>query len=88
MILSRRTPNVSTEDWYGTVIFDHRKLKMEECTIFTCRDVDLYKIPPRQARGHVSGDWQISDRIFTGTCRVVENSKDGIVSIRLEDSVR
>ena len=36
-----------------------------------CREVKLYKIPPRLASGHRSGDWQVGDNIFTGRLRLV-----------------
>lgn len=57
-------------------------------TLFFCREVGLFTIPPRAVRGHVSGTWLESDRIFTGVCRVVENSIENVCEIRIEDPDR
>eukprot|EP00890_Picochlorum_soloecismus_P002287 jgi/Picsp_1/3059/NSC_01281-R1_non-intrinsic abc protein 4 len=55
-------------------------------TLFVCREVGLFSIPPRSARGHVSGSWRIEDRIFSGVCRIVENSLNNLCEVRIEDS--
>lgn len=37
-----------------------------------CREVRLYKIPASlSSGGHKSGEWQVSDNIFTGRLRVL-----------------
>lgn len=57
-------------------------------TLFICRQVELFSIPPRSARGHVSGTWRIEDRIFSGVCRVVENLENSGCEVRIEDPDR
>jgi len=56
--------------------------KMEQ-TLFICREVDLFRIPPRTGRGHISGEWRTDDKIFTARCRVVAVGDQ--VEVRLED---
>lgn len=56
-----------------------------EQTLFICREVDLYKLPPRgTATGWRSGDWRVDDKIFTARCRVVATDSDKL-EVRLED---
>ncbi|KAK9835140.1 hypothetical protein WJX81_000793 [Elliptochloris bilobata] len=54
-----------------------------EQTLFVCREAVLYKIPPRSSGGHKSGDWLVSDKIFTGRVRVI--AKGEIAEVRIED---
>ena len=56
--------------------------KMEH-TLFVCRSVDLFKVPPRSGRGHISGEWRLDQKIFTARCRVVAIGNE--VEVRLED---
>lgn len=55
-----------------------------EQTLFICREVDIYRIPPRTGRGHISGEWKLEDKIFTARCRVISTVDDKL-EIRLED---
>ena len=58
-----------------------------EQTLFRCPEVDIFKIPPRPAAGGVrSGEWRLSDRIFTGRLRVIGAGER--LEVRLEDSLR
>lgn len=61
---------------------------MQTRTLFICRQVGLFSIPPRSARGHVSGTWRVEDRIFQGVCRVVENLENSGCEVRVEDPDR
>lgn len=55
-----------------------------EQTLYICREVQVYRIPPRPgAGGWRSGEWRVGDKIFSGRLRVV--SRDTLVEIRLED---
>ena len=48
----------------------NRTAKFYHCLL--CREVKLYKIPARlTSGGHKSGEWQVSDNIFTGKLRVI-----------------
>lgn len=56
-----------------------------EQTLFLCREVDVYKIPPRHgAAGHRSGDWCVADRLATVRLKVV--AQDDKLEVRLEDT--
>ena len=58
-----------------------------EHTLFSCREVDVYKIPPRPAAGgHKSGEWKVVDKLFTGRLRLT--GKGNSCLIRLEDANR
>jgi hypothetical protein len=57
-----------------------------EQTLFICREVSLFKIPPRAGRGHISGAWRIEDKIFTPRCRVVASEQT--LEVRLEDPAK
>lgn len=55
-----------------------------EQTLFVCREVNVFKIPPRVgAGGYRSGDWKLSDKIFTGRLRATAKGDDCLV--KLED---
>jgi adaptin ear-binding coat-associated protein 1/2 len=55
-----------------------------EVTLFQCREVNLYMIPPRSnAGGYRSGDWETDKKIFTGRLRLVSIGE--YVEIRMED---
>lgn len=62
-------------------------VKMEgipQQTLFICKEVDLYVIPPRtSAGGYKSGDWRVDKRIFTGRLKVV--AKGPNLDVLLED---
>eukprot|EP00762_Andalucia_godoyi_P007746 ANDGO_01791.mRNA.1 NECAP-like protein CG9132 len=54
-----------------------------ERLLFTCNDVHVYKIPPRQtSAGYKAGDWE-GNLIWNGRCTVF--GKGEICSIKLED---
>lgn len=58
-----------------------------ERVLFTCREVDVYRIPPRSAAGgHKSGEWRVDDKIFTARCQVVAIGE--ALQVRLEDAQR
>lgn len=55
-----------------------------EQTIHICREVNLYRIPPRHgADGYRSGDWKVADKIFSGRLRVKTRGAD--VQLCIED---
>lgn len=54
-----------------------------ERTLYVCKEVDLFRIPPRTGRGHISGEWRVDDKIFTARLRVV--SVGDVLEVRLED---
>ena len=54
-----------------------------EQTLFICREVDIFRIPPRTGRGHISGEWRVEDKIFTARCRVIAQNDN--LEVRLED---
>ena len=55
-----------------------------EHTLFVCRQVNLYRVPPKaSAGGHKSGEWKVADKIFTGRLKVT--AKADAAEIRLED---
>lgn len=55
-----------------------------EQTLFICREVTVFRIPPRQgASGYRSGDWKIADQMFQGRLRVM--SKGALCTLILED---
>lgn len=57
---------------------------MIEHTLYICREVKIYRIPPRAgATGYRSGDWKVGDNIFTGRLRAVARGE--LCEIRLED---
>ncbi|CAL5219639.1 g1515 [Coccomyxa viridis] len=56
-----------------------------EQTLYQCREVQLYRIPPRPSSGgHKSGDWKVDDRIFQGRLRVVSIGE--LCELRLEET--
>lgn len=56
-----------------------------EHTLYICRSVKMYQIPPRAgAAGWRSGDWRVNDMIFEGRLRVL--ARGAYVEIRLEGS--
>lgn len=58
--------------------------ELVERTLHICREVNVFKIPPRpDAGGFHSGEWRIADKIFTGRLRVV--SIGDACELRLED---
>ena len=57
-----------------------------EQTLIICREAVLYKIPPRASGGHKSGDWLVSDKIFSGRVRVI--AKGETAEVRIEDPSR
>ena len=57
-----------------------------EQTLIVCREAVLYKIPPRGSGGHKSGDWLVSDKIFSGRVRVI--AKGETAEVRIEDPSR
>ena len=58
-----------------------------EHTLFVCREVSAFQIPPRPAAGgHRSGDWKVADKVFTGRLRVVAKGQN--CELRLEESNR
>lgn len=59
-----------------------------EQTLHICREVSVYKIPPRSGRGHISGEWRVEDKLSLCRLRVVAVRGDGseeCVEVRLED---
>jgi hypothetical protein len=55
--------------------------------LFVHRELDVFKIPPRTGAGGCrSGEWRVSDRIFSGCCRVV--AQGDALEVRLEDPTR
>ena len=58
-----------------------------EQTLFVCREVDVYKIPPRTGAGRVvSGEWRVADRLATCRCKVVACGQR--LEVRLEELAR
>lgn len=58
-----------------------------EHTLFVCRQVSLYRVPPKAtAGGHKSGEWKVADKIFTGRLKVT--AKGEAAEVRLEDADR
>lgn len=58
-----------------------------EQTLFICKEVDLYRLPPRgSAVGWRSGEWRVDDKIFTARCRVV--AVGDTLEVRLEDPAK
>lgn len=58
-----------------------------EHTLFVCRQVNLYRVPPKAtAGGHKSGEWKVVDKIFTGRLKLT--AKGDSAEVRLEDSDR
>jgi Protein of unknown function (DUF1681) len=58
-----------------------------EQTLFICRSVDVFMpVPPRTARGFVSGEWLIENKIATTRIRVI--AIDARLEVRLEDLER
>ncbi len=57
-----------------------------EQTLIICWEAVLYKIPPRASGGHKSGDWLVSDKIFSGRVRVI--AKGETAEVRIEDPSR
>ena len=58
-----------------------------EQTLFVAKEVNVYKIPPRAGvKGHISGDWKVADKIFTGRLRVISIGDD--CELRLEEPGR
>lgn len=56
-----------------------------EHTLFVCRQVNLYRVPPKAtAGGHKSGEWKVVDKIFTGRLKLT--AKGDSAEVRLEDS--
>ena len=56
-----------------------------EHTLFVCRQVNLYRVPPKAtAGGHKSGEWKVADKIFAGRLKVA--AKGDNAEVRLEDS--
>lgn len=56
-----------------------------EHTLFVCRQVSLYRVPPKAtAGGHKSGEWKVADKIFTGRLKVT--AKGEAAEVRLEDA--
>lgn len=56
-----------------------------EHTLFVCRQVNLYRVPPKAtAGGHKSGEWKVADKIFTGRLKLT--AKGEAAEVRLEDS--
>ena len=56
---------------------------MAEETLFAARETQLFRIPPRAGRGHLSGEWRLADRIFEPRVRVVARGE--ALEVRLED---
>ena len=55
-----------------------------EQTLHIAREVSLYRIPPRHAaHGYRSGEWLVSDKLFSGRLRVVAVGETA--EIRIED---
>ncbi|KAK9816945.1 hypothetical protein WJX72_007270 [[Myrmecia] bisecta] len=53
-------------------------------TLYICREINVYKIPPRPAAGgHKSAEWKTADKIFTGRLRVL--AKGDLCELHLED---
>lgn len=57
-----------------------------EHTLFICREVNIYRIPPRQSAGHKSGEWKVADKVFSGRLRMV--ARGDVCEVRLEDSAK
>ena len=71
----------------GTTDLSAPAMDVVEHTLFICREVNVFKIPPRPAAGgHKSGDWKVADKIFTGRLRVAAIGE--VCELRLEDSSR
>mmetsp|Transcript_32020 Transcript_32020/g.90868 ORF Transcript_32020/g.90868 Transcript_32020/m.90868 type:complete len:262 (+) Transcript_32020:234-1019(+) len=54
-----------------------------EQTLHISREVKVYRIPPRPPTGHKSGEWKVSDEVFTGRLRVV--AKGEMLEVKFED---
>ena len=55
-----------------------------EQTLLIVRSVDIYKVPPRaRSGGFKSGEWLVSDKLWSGRMRVVDTG--GCCEVRLED---
>jgi len=54
-----------------------------EHTLFVCREVRVYKVPPMNSGGVRSGEWKVADEIWRGRLRVSAQGKK--CSILLED---
>jgi hypothetical protein len=64
---------------------DGEAAEQVEHTLYVCREVKVYRIPPRPAAGgHSSGTWLVDDCIFTGRLRMV--ARRHAADIRLEDA--
>ena len=75
-----------SDDWADSTLLTMVEDKIEQ-TLFVAKEVNVYKIPPRQgAGGHRSGDWMVADKIFTGRLRVVSIGE--LCELRLEDRSR
>lgn len=56
-----------------------------EQTLHICREVHIFRIPPRPAAGGFrSGEWRIADKIFTGRLRMVALGET--CELRIEDA--
>lgn len=42
-----------------------------EYTLFMCREVRVYKVPPMMSGGVRSGEWKVADEIWKGRLRVI-----------------
>ena len=56
-----------------------------EQTLFICKEVDVYTIPPRTGRGHISGEWLVESKIATCRCKVLALPANQL-EVRLEDA--
>ncbi|KAK9803482.1 hypothetical protein WJX73_006805 [Symbiochloris irregularis] len=57
-----------------------------EHTLYICREVSVFKIPPRPAStGHKSGEWKVADKLFSGRLRLIAVSSE-TCELRLEDA--
>ena len=75
-LVCNRSPSITT-----------RLLRALLQVLFVHRELDVFRIPPRTGAGGCrSGEWRVSDRIFSGRCRVV--AQGDALEVRLEDPTR
>ncbi|PHJ23086.1 adaptin ear-binding coat-associated protein 2 (necap-2) isoform 2 family protein [Cystoisospora suis] len=62
---------------------DDENDELLEIIVFKCREVTVYKIPPRSARGHKAETWE--DVLWKGKLEIVTKGRD-FAAVRLADS--
>jgi Protein of unknown function (DUF1681) len=57
-----------------------------QITLYVNRCVKVYRVPPRLAAGHRSGEWRVDSLLWSGRLRMLARGTD--VEIRLENPDR